>query len=233
MGANRKFITKCIAFIMGLILCVSAVPANVFAASDEIVCGADIGYLSQLEESGVKWVDDNGQEKDALVLLKEKGVNAVRLRVFVKPESDFTWTKPDGTTCMLGYADTQGLIYSAKRAKNLGMKIMLVFHYSDHFADPQYQDVPSEWGNASTTELEKYVHDYTEYIMTQLANEGINPEWVQVGNEVSYGMLFPTGSNQTNDFAQLTKYLNTKTGNLCNFFISIGTDCQKVTSILI
>ena len=46
MGANRKFITKCIAFIMGLILCVSAVPANVFAASDEIVCGADIGYLS-------------------------------------------------------------------------------------------------------------------------------------------------------------------------------------------
>lgn len=70
------------------------------------------------------------------------------------------------------------------------------------------QDVPSEWKNASTSELEKYVYDYTRYIMTELADEDIYPEWVQVGNEVSYGMLYPTGSNQSNDFTQLTKYLN-------------------------
>lgn len=176
--------------------------------SDEMIYGADIGFLSQLESQGVEWVDDNGNTEDALVLLKEKGVNAVRLRVFVKPPEDFVWTKPDGTTCILGYADTKGLLYTAERARDLGMKIMVVFHYSDHFADPLIQDVPSEWEGATADELEKYIYDYTYYIMTQLAEQNVYPEWVQVGNEVSYGMLYPTGSNQTNDFAQLTKYLN-------------------------
>lgn len=184
---------------------------NVQAASEsseEMIYGADIGFLSQLEAQGVQWVDDNGNTRDALELLKEKGVNAVRLRVFVKPPEDFVWTKPDGTTCMLGYTDTQALLYNAKRAEELGMKIMVVFHCSDHFADPLIQDVPSEWEGASESELEQYVYDYTAYIMEQLAEEGGYPEWVQVGNEVSYGMLYPSGSNQTNDFTQLTNYLN-------------------------
>ncbi len=61
--------------------------------------------------------------------------DAVRLRAFVKPPSDFKWTKPDGMVVKLGYADTAGLIHSAKRARALDMKILLDFHYSDHFAD--------------------------------------------------------------------------------------------------
>ena len=204
-----------VALVLAFCLCASVFTmtpvTNVQAASessDEMIYGADIGFLSQLEAQGVQWVDDNGNTKDALELLKEKGVNAVRLRVFVKPPEDFVWTKPDGTTCILGYTDTQALLYNAKRADELGMKIMVVFHYSDHFADPLIQDVPSEWEDATESELEQYVYDYTEYIMTQLAEEDIYPEWVQVGNEVSYGMLYPSGSNQTNDFTQLTKYLN-------------------------
>lgn len=203
-----------LSILMMICLCmVLSIPSIPVQAADnlsenEMIYGADIGFLSQLESQGVEWVDDNGNTRDALELLKEKGVNAVRLRVFVKPPENFYWTKPDGTNCMLGYADTQGLLYTAKRAKELGLKIMVVFHYSDHFADPLIQDVPSEWENASTSELEKYVYDYTKYIMTELADEDIYPEWVQVGNEVSYGMLYPTGSNQSNDFTQLTKYLN-------------------------
>ena len=183
--------------------------ANVAHASDgDITYGADIGWLNQFESQGMTWVDDNGTTTDPLVLLKNKGVNAVRLRVFVKPPSNFEWTKPDGTTCMLGFADTNGVLYTAQRAQALGMKVMLVFHYSDHFADPLYQDVPSEWAGATTAQLEQYIYDYTAYIMTQLSNKGIHPDWVQVGNEVSYGVLFPSGSNQTNDFTQLTRYLN-------------------------
>lgn len=211
----KKSSRRCsIAILMMICLCiVLSIPSIPVQAADnlsenEMIYGADIGFLSQLESQGVEWVDDNGNTRDALELLKEKGVNAVRLRVFVKPPENFYWTKPDGTNCMLGYADTQGLLYTAKRAKELGLKIMVVFHYSDHFADPLIQDVPSEWENASTSELEKYVYDYTRYIMTELADEDIYPEWVQVGNEVSYGMLYPTGSNQSNDFTQLTKYLN-------------------------
>lgn len=213
MEKNRK--RMCSIIILAITICASTVipdfAIDVQAAtgeSNEMIYGADIGFLSQLESQGVQWIDDAGNTRDALVLLKEKGVNAVRLRVFVKPPENFIWTKPDGTTCLLGYADTQGLLYTAKRANDLGMKIMVVFHYSDHFADPLIQDIPSEWEDASTSELEQYVYDYTEYIMAQLAGENIYPEWVQVGNEVSYGMLYPSGSNQTNDFTQLTKYLN-------------------------
>lgn len=176
-------------------------------ASENIVRGADIGWMSQMENDGVTWVDDNGNTTDPLILLKAKGINAVRLRVFVKPPTNFEWTKPDGTVCKLGYTDTAGLLYTAQRAKALDMKILLTFHYSDHFADPAIQDVPSEWQNATTVELEQYVYDYTAYIMTQLANVGIYPEWVQVGNEVSHGLLFPTGANTT-DFTQMTRYLN-------------------------
>ncbi len=177
-------------------------------AENRIICGADIGWMSQMEKEGIKWVNDQGVVTDPLVLLKDKGVTAVRLRVFVKPPSDFKWTKPDGTVVILGFADTAGLIYSARRAKALGMKILLDFHYSDHFADPSIQDVPGEWEGATPKELEKYVYDYTAYILKRLLEEGIYPEWVQTGNELSHGMLFPSGSNTTNDFTQLTRYLN-------------------------
>lgn len=111
---------------------------TVYAQDNDIIYGADIGWMSQLEKQGVKWVDDAGNVTDPLVLLKNKGVNAVRLRVFVNPEEDFIWDKDDGDTCLLGYNDTNGLIYNAERATQLGMKVMVVFHYSDHFADPLY-----------------------------------------------------------------------------------------------
>lgn len=180
---------------------------DVIYASDNIIRGADIGWMSQLEDEGITWIDDNGNTTDPLILLKEKGINAVRLRVFVKPPSNFEWTKPDGTICKLGYTDTTGLLYTAKRANELGMKILLTFHYSDYFADPSIQDVPSEWEGVTEIELEQYLYDYTAYIMTQLANADIYPEWVQIGNEVSHGILFPTGAT-ANGFEQLTRYLN-------------------------
>lgn len=120
----KKSSRRCsIAILMMICLCiVLSIPSIPVQAADnlsenEMIYGADIGFLSQLESQGVEWVDDNGNTRDALELLKEKGVNAVRLRVFVKPPENFYWTKPDGTNCMLGYADTQGLLYTAKKSK--------------------------------------------------------------------------------------------------------------------
>lgn len=199
-----------IALAVGLLMCQISwtAYADTTQTDNDIVYGADIGWLSQMEANGIQYLNEEGNVDDALEILSEKGVTAVRLRVFVNPESDFEWTKDDGTTCYLGYCDTQGLLYSAQRADALGMKIMLVFHYSDHFADPLCQDIPEQWEDATATELQQYVYDYTYYIMNLLDENGINPEWVQVGNEVSYGVLYPYGSNQTNDFTQLTAYLN-------------------------
>ena len=172
-----------------LVLTLSFIKIDNVYASDNLVRGADIGWLSQLEDQGVSWVDDNGNEADVLDILQEKGINAVRIRAFVNPPSNFQWTKPSGYDVMLGYADTQGVLYTAQRAKDKGMKIMLVFHYSDHFADPQYQDIPAQWSNASAEQLEQYVYDYTYYLMNQLKVRGIYPEWVEVGNEINSGIL--------------------------------------------
>lgn len=176
-------------------------------ASEDIAYGADVGWLSQLEAQGITWVDDNGIAKDAMALLKEKGVDTIRIRAFVNPPSSFSWTKPDGSTCLLGYNDTAGVLYTAERAADLGMDIMLVLHYSDHFADPMYQDIPEAWTDASAEQLEQYIYDYTYYIMDQLAEKDIYPKWVEVGNEVNGGILYPYGDS-TNNFEQLAEYLN-------------------------
>ena len=162
----KKLYKKIVSLVMSALLAVMVLPVTTHASNqqdNDIVYGADIGWLSQMENQGIQYLNEDGNVDDALSVLKNKGINAVRLRVFVNPETDFVWTKPDGTTCLLGYCDTQGLLYTAQRAKNLGMKIMLVFHYSDHFADPLCQDIPEQWSGASAKEIEKYVYDYTYY----------------------------------------------------------------------
>ena len=175
--------------------------------AQDIVYGADVGWLSQLEASGYTWQDVDGTTGDVLEILKDHGVDSIRLRVFVKPPTSFQWTKNDGTECILGYCDTAGLLYMAQRAKDEGLDIMVDFHYSDHFADPEYQDVPQEWTEVSYSELLTYVYDYTYYIMNQLAQKNIYPEYVQVGNEINSGILLPYGSSSSN-FAQLAGLLN-------------------------
>jgi arabinogalactan endo-1,4-beta-galactosidase len=203
---NRfKFLAVLLCFIMAFGL--FSPKAKTVEAAHGFAYGADVGWLNQLENSGVTWKDDYGYTKDALQILKDHGIDSIRLRVFVNPPSNFTWTKHNGTTCILGYSDTKGLLYMAERAKNMGFRIMVDFHYSDHFADPEYQDIPSEWSTHTFTQLKKDVYDHTYSIMSQLAAKGIYPEWVQVGNEINSGMLLPFGKS-SNNFSQLAQLLN-------------------------
>lgn len=205
MDKKRKVLSIVLCFIM--VLASFQMNTKETKAASSFAYGADVGWLNQLENSGVTWVDDYGYTKDALQILKDHGIDSIRLRLFVNPPSNFTWTKKDGTTCILGYADTAGLLYMAERAKTMGFRIMVDFHYSDHFADPAYQDIPSAWSSHDFTQLKKDVYDHTYYVMTQLAAKGIYPEWVQVGNEINSGMLLPYGQS-SNNFSQLTALLN-------------------------
>lgn len=168
--------------------------------------GADIGWMKQLEDEGVTWVDDNGNLKDPLQILKDHGINSVRLRVFVNPPSDYYWLKDGTTWTMLGYSDKDGVLAAAKRAKNLGMRVMVDFHYSDVFADPGHQIKPKAWSSYSHTQLQTAVYNHTFDVMDELAKNGIYPEWVQIGNEMNSGIMHPDGS--TDNFSKLTAYLN-------------------------
>lgn len=118
----------------------------------DMVLGADLGWVSQLESRGISWVDDEGNPIDPLQAVKNLGTNTVRLRVFVNPPKEVFWQKKDGTVCMPGFADADSVLDMAKRVKAAELQLMIDFHYSDHFADPQYQDIPDEWKGDSAEE---------------------------------------------------------------------------------
>lgn len=173
----------------------------------EMVYGVDLGWLSQLEARGIHWVNQKKEEIEPFSAMKEMGADAVRLRIFVNPPEDAYWTKKDGTVCMLGFCDAKSVLEVSERVKAEGMKLMLDFHYSDHFADPEYQDIPEAWAQDDAKQLAERVYQHTKDVLTLFVEKGIVPEWVQVGNEINPGVLLPAGS-RTEHPEQLSAFLN-------------------------
>ncbi|MGN0145094.1 MAG: glycosyl hydrolase 53 family protein [Clostridium sp.] len=209
---------KCLKLLFTFVMCcLLSFSEIIFSAPDKadaysnFASGADIGWVNQLESKGIKWVNDYGYNEDVLKILKDHGVDSVRLRVFVNPPQDGMWYSQKGTV-MLGYCDKNSVVSMAKRAKNMGFRIMIDFHYSDYFADPAIQDIPSAWKNHSFSQLQDDVYNHTYDVMSSLAREGIYPEWVQVGNEINSGMLLPQGSiwksGSTPDTKNLSQLIN-------------------------
>ena len=169
----------------------------------DTILGVDLGWISQLESIGYQWVDTNNEKIDPILAAKEMGANTVRLRVFVDPPTYGFWIKPDreirehkieGGLVMLGFCDQDSVVSMAERVKKEGMKLMVDFHYSDHFADPVFQDIPQEWTKLDNTQIREKVSEHTRAVLHALKKEGIDPEYVQVGNEINNGLLFPIGS---------------------------------------
>ena len=153
--------------------------------------GADISWLTQMEAANIKFYNSAGTEQDCMQILKGLGINAIRLRVWVNPSN--SWN------------NTADVLAKALRAKTLGLKIMIDFHYSDTWADPGNQTKPGGWAGQNITALKQSVADHTTSVLTTLKLNGIVPTWVQVGNETNDGMLWPEGKASTNmnNFAQL------------------------------
>lgn len=164
--------------------------------TDTFAKGADVSWLSQMEATGYRFYDTDGTEKNCLQLLKDRGINTIRLRVFVNPSNDRT----------NGHCSKSETVAMALRAKNMGMRIMIDFHYSDSWADPGQQTKPSAWANHTFPILLTDVYNHTFDVLTALKTAGVTPEWVQIGNEIPSGMLWPDGS-YTN-FDQLAQLLN-------------------------
>ena len=89
--------------------------------------GADVGWLSQLEDQGVIWLDHEGEPKDALQILRDFGIDSIRLRVFVNPPSGFQWKKNNGVTCYLGYTDTHSLLKMAQEPMEWAFGLWWIF----------------------------------------------------------------------------------------------------------
>lgn len=173
----------------------------------KMIYGVDLGWASQLESMGYRWLDESGKETDLLEATKELGANAVRLRIFVNPPREAFWQKQEDETCMLGFCDAAHVVQMAERIKKSGMKLMVGFHYSDHFADPEHQDIPEEWLDDSDPQLEKRIYERTREVMLLLVEHDAAPDWVQVGNEINNGILWPRGSLKEAP-RQLVRFLN-------------------------
>ncbi len=192
----------------------------------KMIYGVDLGWASQLETFGYRWIDEQGDETDIVALSKKMGANAVRLRVFVDPPKEGFWQKRENETCMLGFCDGEGVLAMAERVKREGMKLMIDFHYSDHFADPLFQDMPEAWKEDSGEELERRVAAHTKEVLHLLTEHGIYPEWVQVGNEINNGMMWPRGSLKEAP-KQLVGFLNAG----YDAVKEICPDCRVITHL--
>jgi len=153
--------------------------------------GADISWLTQMESSGRLFYNSSGTAQECMQLLKNLGMNSIRLRV---------WVDPAG-----GWNNTADVLAKALRAKALGLRIMIDFHYSDSWADPGQQTKPAAWAAQDFATLQSSVYNHTFNVLSTLKTNGIIPEWVQVGNETNDGMLWPTGKASVNmaNFAAL------------------------------
>jgi arabinogalactan endo-1,4-beta-galactosidase len=153
--------------------------------------GADISWVTQMEAAGNRFYTAAGAEKECTQLMQLLGMNTIRLRVWVNPAQN--------------YNNAADVLVKALRAKNLGMRIMIDFHYSDTWADPGNQTKPAAWNTLDIAGLKTALATHTTSVLTLLKNNNITPEWIQIGNETNNGMLWPEGKASTNmgNFAQL------------------------------
>lgn len=155
------------------------------------ILGADISFVQEEEDKGTVFAD-GGQQKDFLQILTDHGFNYARLRIFHTPGNPSGY-QYEFVTRAEPYCDLTHTIEMAQRVKAAGMGLLLDFHYSDTWADPSDQHKPAAWEGLSFSELVTAVYDYTRDTLLALQAAGALPEMVQVGNEITPGMLHPDG----------------------------------------
>ena len=159
----------------------------------------DISTLLEVEKLGGKFYD-NGEEKDLLSILKSRGVNAVRLRLWNDPYSE------EGKPYGAGNNDITVTKELARRASAVGMGFLLDFHYSDFWADPGKQIIPKAWRGLDEAQLEQAVYTYTKSTLEELKRENLFPTMIQVGNELSNGLLWPFG--KVPNYEAIARFVN-------------------------
>lgn len=152
----------------------------------KFVKGMDLSTLLEMERCGAKYFDQ-GKEMDILDIMKSYDVDTIRLRLWNDPKSE------TGEPYGAGNNDLAETLAIGKRVSDAGFGVLLNFHYSDFWADPGKQFKPKAWASYGVEELEKAVYDFTKESLTAVLDAGVNVTMIQVGNELSNGLLWPEG----------------------------------------
>jgi len=189
-------------------------PIYALRGRSDFLNGLDCSMVSVIEENGGKYIDFDGKEKDFFKLIKEYGINLVRVRLWNDYNSK---TGVKGGGCL----DVERVLSLALRAKNEGLKFLLDFHYSDNWADPGKQTCPYSWSkldfNGAREKLKQFTQNTIEYFISM----GAKIDYVQVGNEINNGFMFPFGEIDWSDE-------NTKKNTLDNVAILLNTAINAV-----
>lgn len=167
--------------------------------------GADVSWLTEMEDKGCRFYNSKNEETECMKLLRDEcGVNAIRLRV---------WVNPAGK-----YNSKEDVLVKARRAHALGMRLMIDFHLSDDWADPAKQVIPAAWRSYSASQMATAVATHVTDVLSALKAEDITPDWVQIGNETTPGMLLPLGQMKDQNAGEFPRLLNAGYDAVKNIF---------------
>lgn len=177
--------------------------------------GIDVStYLEELEHDAKFYSD--GVMIDPLDAFANNGVNYMRIRVWNDPYGE------NGEPYLAGNCDMNNYVKLAKLAKSKGYRILMDFHYSDFWADPSKQMLPKAWRNYNIDELCNAVYEFTKECLEISMREDVAPEMIQVGNEITHGILWPLGQLQFGD----------KRGNYDNFIRLVKSGCKACREVI-
>ena len=150
--------------------------------------GGDISMLKKFLDEGAVYKDKDGNAVEPLSFMKTEGWNAMRVRLFVDPSKASAQHKKEGVIQDLDYVKALG-----KSIKEAGFQFMLDFHYSDTWTDPGKHATPSAWTSLNVEQMKAKIAEYTKQCLQELKQAGAEPDFIQTGNEITTGMLWPTG----------------------------------------
>ena len=150
--------------------------------------GGDISMLPALQQRGAQYADIVGRSVDPYALFKQQGWNMMRVRLFVEPARANSQHRDEGVCQNLPY-----VINLCRDIKRHGFKVMLDFHYSDTWADPAKQYMPQRWQGVDERTVADSVYHYTRETLLAMKSAGVVPDMIQVGNEITNGMVWPLG----------------------------------------
>ena len=187
---NKNLTLQCIKFInmrkfLAYLFANILIIGSSFAQKHYV--GGDISLIPAYEEAKDVYLSYDGTKiSDLIIYLKETCEwNSARVRLFVEPNGKDHNGKTDHAVCQ----DLEYVVKLGKRIKDAGMAFMLDFHYTDTWADPSYQQIPSRWPKDNEEVLADSLYNYTKNCLSVLSENGVKPDFVQIGNEISYGML--------------------------------------------
>lgn len=183
--------------------------------------GGDVSLLLTYEENGANYMDIDGKKiTDLLAFLKEQGLNTMRVRLFVDPSKASAEAKGQGVRQDLEYVKKLG-----KKIKDAGLGFMLDFHYSDTWADPAHQTMPQEFIMVNTPAYE-YIYTYTKNSLEAMVTAGATPDFIQIGNEISFGMLWDGCKVKHN--SDWTAYLDDNWDSFSKALKNASKACREV-----